>query len=104
MKFTASRLNSLMRLLEISKLEEFAALLDVATFATLLASYTEEGFNVVFEPQGSMVAGTPLLIYCLYLLPLFAVVFIACPFFYPPDYHYLTSLSLSPSIYIPFRG
>ena len=42
MKFTASRLNSLMRLLEISKLEEFSALLDVATFATLLATYTEE--------------------------------------------------------------
>ena len=38
MKFTASRLNSLMRLLEISKLEEFSALLDVATFATLLAT------------------------------------------------------------------
>jgi DNA excision repair protein ERCC-2 len=66
MKFTASRLNSLMRLLEISKIEEFSALLDVATFATLLATYTEEGFNVVFEPQGSMVAGInePLLQLC----------------------------------------
>jgi DNA excision repair protein ERCC-2 len=66
MRFTQTRLNSLMRLLEISKLDEFSALLDVATFATLLATYTEEGFNVVFEPQGSMVAGInePLLQLC----------------------------------------
>ena len=66
MRFTLSRLNALMRLLEIAKLEEFQALMDVATFTTLLATYTEEGFNVVFEPQGSMVAGInePLLQLC----------------------------------------
>ena len=66
MRFTASRLNGLMRNLEISRLEDFSALIEVSTFATLLATYTEEGFNVVYEPQGSMVAGIsePLLQLC----------------------------------------
>ena len=57
MRFTTSRLNALMRSLEIAKLDDFSALLDVATFATLLATYTEEGFHVIMEPQGSVMAG-----------------------------------------------
>eukprot|EP00605_Chrysophyceae_sp_TOSAG23-4_P001829 GSChrysophyteH1.ASY1.ANO1.2019.1 assembled CDS len=66
MRHTSSRLNALMRSLEIAKLEDFSALIEVATFATLLATYTEEGFNTVFEPQGSVMAGIsePLLQLC----------------------------------------
>ena len=66
MRHTSSRLNALMRSLEISKLEDFSSLIEVANFATLLATYTEEGFNVVYEPQGSMMAGIsePLLQLC----------------------------------------
>ena len=66
LRFTSSRLNALMRSLEIAKLEDFGPLIEVASFATLLATYTEEGFNVVFEPQGSMMAGVsePLLQLC----------------------------------------
>ncbi len=66
LQHTSSRLNALMRSLEISRLEDFTSLIEVATFATLLATYTEEGFNVVFEPKGSMMAGIsePLLQLC----------------------------------------
>jgi len=66
LRFTSSRLNALMRNLEIAKLEDFSSLIEVANFATLLATYTEEGFNVVYEPQGSMMAGIsePLLQLC----------------------------------------
>lgn len=56
LKFTYSRLNSLMQTLEITSLEDFTALQDVANFATLVATYLE-GFSVVIEPQGSIVAG-----------------------------------------------
>ncbi len=66
MRHMSSRLNALMRSLEIAKLEDFSSLIEVANFATLLATYTEEGFNVVYEPQGSMMAGIsePLLQLC----------------------------------------
>ncbi len=66
LRFTSSRLNALMRNLEISKLEDFSPLIEVANFATLLATYTEQGFNVVYEPQGSIMAGIsePLLQLC----------------------------------------
>jgi DNA excision repair protein ERCC-2 len=54
--FTYSRLNSLLRTLEITSLEDFNALSDVANFATLLATYVD-GFSIVMEPQGSVISG-----------------------------------------------
>ena len=57
LKFTSSRLSTLLRSLEIASLDEFSALTEVANFSTTVASYPEEGFNVVFEPQGSMYNG-----------------------------------------------
>ena len=65
MRFTYTRLNSLLRTLEVTSLDDFAALTQVANFATLLATYLE-GFSVVIEPQGSVVAGVqePLLQLC----------------------------------------
>ena len=66
LKFTASRLNHLLRNLEISSLDEFKALNEVANFVTLLATYPEEGFNVIMEPQGTIYHGVsePLLQLC----------------------------------------
>ena len=49
LKFTYSRLNSLLRTLEITSLEEFNPLQDVANFATLVSTYSE-GFSVIMEP------------------------------------------------------
>ena len=65
LKFTYSRLNSLLRTLEITSLEEFTSLQEVANFATLVSTYTA-GFNIVMEPQGSVIAGVqePLLQLC----------------------------------------
>ena len=65
LRFTYTRLNSLLRTLEITSLDDFNALQDVGNFATLLATYTE-GFAVISEPQGSVVAGVtePLLQLC----------------------------------------
>lgn len=56
LRFTYSRLNSLMRTLEITSLEDFNALSEVANFVTLVATYLE-GFAVIIEPQGSIVKG-----------------------------------------------
>jgi DNA excision repair protein ERCC-2 len=65
LRFTYSRLNSLLRTLEVTSLDDFAGLTQVANFATLLATYLE-GFSVILEPQGSVVAGVqePLLQLC----------------------------------------
>ena len=65
LKFAYTRLNSLLRTLEITSLDEFSGLTQVANFATLLATYLE-GFSVILEPQGSVVAGVqePLLQLC----------------------------------------
>jgi DNA excision repair protein ERCC-2 len=65
LKFTYSRLNSLLRTLEISSLEEFTPLQEVANFATLVSTYTA-GFSVITEPLGSVIAGVqePLLQLC----------------------------------------
>ncbi|TMW61591.1 hypothetical protein Poli38472_012782 [Pythium oligandrum] len=49
MKFCYTRLNSLMRTLEITNLEEYNSLTDVADFATLVATYAE-GFMLIIEP------------------------------------------------------
>lgn len=56
LRFVYSRLNSLLRTLEITSLEDFNGLQDVANFFTLLATYLE-GFSVVVEPQGSVITG-----------------------------------------------
>jgi DNA excision repair protein ERCC-2 len=65
LKFTYSRLNSLLRTLEITSLEEFTPLQEVANFATLVSTYTT-GFSVITEPLGSVIAGVqePLLQLC----------------------------------------
>ena len=65
LRFTYTRLNSLLRTLEITSLDDFNALQDVANFATLVATYMD-GFAVISEPQGSVVTGItePLLQLC----------------------------------------
>ncbi len=56
LRFTYSRLNSLLRTLEVTHLDEYNPLQDVADFATLVATYSE-GFTVITEPQGSNIPG-----------------------------------------------
>ena len=56
LKYCYSRLNSLLRTLEVTDLETYNALQDVADFVTLVATYTE-GFSVVFEKNGSVIPG-----------------------------------------------
>ena len=56
LRFTYSRLNSLLRTLEVTHLDEFNSLSDIANFVTLVATYME-GFAVILEPQGSVIAG-----------------------------------------------
>lgn len=65
LRFTYSRLNSLLRTLEITALEEFTPLQEVANFATLVSTYTS-GFSIITEPLGSVLAGVqePLLQLC----------------------------------------
>jgi DNA excision repair protein ERCC-2 len=65
LRFTYSRLNSLLRTLEVTTLDQFNALSHVANFVTLLATYME-GFAVITEPQGSIISGVnePLLQLC----------------------------------------
>jgi DNA excision repair protein ERCC-2 len=52
MKFCYTRLNSLLRTLEVTNLEEYNSLADVADFATLVATYAE-GFMLIIEPFDS---------------------------------------------------
>ncbi|THG97757.1 hypothetical protein EW026_g4301 [Hermanssonia centrifuga] len=49
LRFCAERLQSLVRTLELSRLDEFASLQKVASFATLVATY-EKGFLLILEP------------------------------------------------------
>lgn len=56
LKFAYSRLNSLLRTLEVTGLDEFRPLVDVADFATLVGTYNK-GFAVVIEPTGTVVPG-----------------------------------------------
>lgn len=51
LKFTYLRLNLLLRTLEMTSLEDFAALSSVCNFATLVATYLD-GFAIVFERLG----------------------------------------------------
>ena len=56
LRFAYSRLNSLLRTLEVTHLEAYNALQDVADFVTLVSSHTE-GFSVVLEKNGSIIPG-----------------------------------------------
>ena len=56
LRFTYTRLNSLMRTLEITQLDKYNALTDVANFVTLLATY-KEGFQIIAEPNGIVTPG-----------------------------------------------
>ena len=49
LRFCAERLTSLVRTLELSNIEDFQPLQEVATFATLVATY-ETGFLLILEP------------------------------------------------------
>jgi len=59
LKFAYSRLTSLLRTLQVSNLDEFNALTDVADFATLLSTYSEgiARFAIIMEPNGSNIPG-----------------------------------------------
>lgn len=59
LKFAYSRLSSLLRTLQVSNLDDFNALTDVADFATLLSSYSEgvAKFAIIMEPNGSSIPG-----------------------------------------------
>ncbi|KAG6376143.1 hypothetical protein JVT61DRAFT_2117 [Boletus reticuloceps] len=49
LRFCAERLQSLIRTLEVNRLDEYSALQKVASFATLVATY-EKGFLLILEP------------------------------------------------------
>lgn len=49
LRFCSERLSLLVKTLEISNLEDFTALKDVSTFATLVSTY-EQGFALILEP------------------------------------------------------
>lgn len=51
LKFTYLRLNMLLRTLEMTSLDDFAALSEVCNFTTLVATYLE-GFAIVYEKHG----------------------------------------------------
>mmetsp|Transcript_28074 Transcript_28074/g.32740 ORF Transcript_28074/g.32740 Transcript_28074/m.32740 type:complete len:867 (-) Transcript_28074:389-2989(-) len=59
LKFAYSRLNSLLRTLQVSNLDEFNSLADVADFATLLSTYSEgiPKFAIILEPNGTAIPG-----------------------------------------------
>ncbi|KAL1960847.1 hypothetical protein VTO42DRAFT_5830 [Malbranchea cinnamomea] len=58
LRFCAERLTSLVRTLELMNLEDYKPLQDVATFATLVATY-EKGFLLILEPFESETATVP---------------------------------------------
>lgn len=58
LKFCSERLTSLVRTLELSNIEEYRPLQEVATFATLVATY-EKGFLLILEPYESDTAEVP---------------------------------------------
>jgi len=59
LKFAYSRLNSLLRTLQVPNLDDFNSLTDVADFATLLSSYSTgiAKFAVLMEPNGTAIPG-----------------------------------------------
>ncbi|CDO93345.1 unnamed protein product [Kluyveromyces dobzhanskii CBS 2104] len=58
LRFCSERLSLLVRTLEVEEVEEFNALKDIATFATLISTY-EEGFLLIIEPYEIENAAVP---------------------------------------------
>ncbi|KAF1983518.1 putative TFIIH complex helicase Rad3 [Aulographum hederae CBS 113979] len=58
LRFCAERLTSLVRTLELTNIEDFQPLQEVATFATLVATY-DKGFLLILEPYESETATVP---------------------------------------------
>ncbi|KAI9706136.1 MAG: DNA-dependent ATPase of the nucleotide excision repair factor 4 complex [Candelina mexicana] len=58
LRFCAERLTSLVRTLELTNIEDYQPLQEVATFATLAATY-EKGFLLILEPYESETATVP---------------------------------------------
>lgn len=58
LRFCAERLTSLVRTLELTNIEDYQPLQEVATFATLVATY-EKGFLLILEPFESDSAEVP---------------------------------------------
>ncbi|CAN8103814.1 unnamed protein product [Discula destructiva] len=58
LRFCAERLTSLVRTLELTNIEDYQPLQEVATFATLVATY-EKGFLLILEPYESDSAEVP---------------------------------------------
>ncbi|KAK4119967.1 DNA repair helicase [Parathielavia appendiculata] len=58
LRFCAERLTSLVRTLELTNIEDYQPLQEVATFATLVATY-EKGFLLILEPYESDTAEVP---------------------------------------------
>jgi len=58
LRFCAERLTSLVRTLELTNIEDYQPLQDVATFATLVATY-ETGFLLILEPFESAQSQVP---------------------------------------------
>ena len=59
LKFAYSRLSSLLKTLQVSNLDDYNSLTDVADFTTLLSSYSEgiAKFAIIMEPNGSSIPG-----------------------------------------------
>ena len=59
LRFAYSRLNSLLRTLQVANMDDFNSLGDVADFSTLLATYSEgvAKFAIIMEPNGSIIPG-----------------------------------------------
>ncbi len=59
LKFAYSRLNSLLRTLNVANLDEFSSLTDVSDFCSLLATYSTgvARFAIILEPNGSSIPG-----------------------------------------------
>jgi DNA excision repair protein ERCC-2 len=58
LRFCAERLTSLVRTLELTNIEDYQPLQEIATFATLVATY-ETGFLIIIEPFESATATVP---------------------------------------------
>ncbi|KAL3233496.1 General transcription and DNA repair factor IIH helicase subunit XPD [Nakaseomyces bracarensis] len=58
LRFCSERLSLLVRTLDVEDVEEFAALKDIATFATLISTY-EDGFTLIIEPYEIENAAVP---------------------------------------------
>lgn len=59
LRFAYSRLSSLLRTLQVSNLDDYNSLTDVADFCSLLATYSEgmARFAIIMEPNGSNIPG-----------------------------------------------